>query len=102
MPFLILSCAAPILPDQCEDAIRTLLSGHGEVGGILVAAREAGDAHWVAAVEMRSGMAQAIAALEGDGFHGHAVRIRRAAPLEIQGMLGQAPGPRAPGWRAGA
>ena len=86
MPFIILSCAAPIPEQQCEGAIRELLSTHGEVGGILIARRGAGEAPWVAAVEMRSGLDTALAALSHSEFRGYPLRIRRAMPIDLEGM----------------
>ena len=86
MSFIILSCSAPIPQHETEDAVRTLLSAYGEVGGVLVARRGEGDAPWVAAVEMRSGLTEAMRALEEAEIEGQRMHLRRAKPYEIEGL----------------
>jgi hypothetical protein len=87
MPFLILSCPAPIPHEQCEARIRSMLIPYGEVGRIIVAQRSAEDQPWTAAVEMRSGVSDALAALHGSTFDGEPLRIRAATPVDAAMLM---------------
>jgi hypothetical protein len=84
MPFLILSCPAPVPRHHCEDRIRDLLSVYGEVGGVLIASRLSDQDPWTAAVEMRSGHDAAVAALKDAQIDGHTLRIRTANAIDVQ------------------
>jgi len=72
---------------DCEARIRVLLAGYGEVGQIIIARRDSAEHPWVAAVEMRNGHKDALAALQGSTFEGQPLRVRLASPVDAASLL---------------